>query len=841
MALIVGLAQLGLFQAKEIKTFDLLTQLTTSHQRHQINQSAENLAAARVIVVGITEDDIRAHKQWPLSDQIIARLLARLQAHSPKVIGLDIYRDFPLEPGTQALAKQLEQENVVTILKLDDLGREEVASPLKVPAQRIGFSDFVVDPDGVIRRNFMFAVSDEGNQLYSLALRLVGQFVVDQGLAITAEGDALTIGDTLIPGITSRAGGYQTIDAAGYQTLMRYFSPGDAPLQLSLTQVLSGDFDPAWIGGKVVLIGTTAPSGKDLFYTPFSAVQKDSPLSSGVSIHAEMTRQLLSAVLDRRSLISVWPQWGEFIWIGLWGLTGGLIVWRFTHPGAVAIAAIISLAGFSAITGLLFMQAVWVPFVAPIAAFGLTGAVLVVYKEFRQTFYDSITGLPNRRLITQALQKLLKRTWNETERPITAVILLDIDRFKVFNEGFGFEGGDRLLQIVANRLKQSIPTNATVARMSGNEFVVLAANLTRLEDAIALASKLSKQMSAPVTLGNQKLGSQKIFPTVSTGIAYRSALLAGAPPRTKEKAQAMNAESLLRDAQTAIFKAKDGGNRGQCEVFSVNMRAQLSNQMWIESDLRAALSRQELLLHYQPLVCLKTMTVAGFEALIRWQHPEKGLIFPGDFIAIAEDTGLIIPIGQWVLETACKQAQQWQQKFSNSALFMSVNLSGRQFAQRDLVEQVDRILTETGMERSALKLELTESIVMDKVEDSIKILLRLKGLHLKLGIDDFGTGYSSLSYLHRFPIDTLKIDRSFVMAMETPDGTAELVKTIIALGHNLNMDVVAEGIETPRQAQELRALCCEYGQGYLFSKPLAARDAEALLAKQPPNWQGHSL
>ena len=268
------------------------------------------------------------------------------------------------------------------------------------------------------------------------------------------------------------------------------------------------------------------------------------------------------------------------------------------------------------------------------------------------------------------------------------------------------------------------------------------------------------------------------------------------------------------------------------------MRVQLSNRIWIESDLREAIDRQHLLLHYQPLVCLKTMKLAGFEALIRWQHPTRGTIFPGDFIPVAEDTGLIIPIGQWVLEVACQQAQRWREQFPEFPPFISVNLSGRQFSQLDLVQQIDRILTETGLERSALKLELTESVVMDDVEASIDILLQLKALQLKLGIDDFGTGYSSLSYLHRFPIDTLKVDRSFVMEMETPGGTAELVKTIIALGHNLGMNVVAEGIEEDSQAQKLQALQCEYGQGYLFAKPLPTEEAEALLAN-PIDWHRH--
>ncbi len=831
--LMILLAHWGFFQDKEIEAFDWMTQLTAKYQGRSVSgQPQRQSADHQVVIVGITEKDIQSQKHWPLSDQVFAQLLTELQAHSPAIIGLDIYRDFPSAPGTEALAKQLQRDNVIVINKLDNLGRAEVPAPLNVPAHRVGFNDFVADPDGVVRRNFMFAVSEDGRHLYSFALRIVEKILAKEGLEISAEENALRLGTAEVVVVSPDSGGYQNIDASSYQSLMRYFPPSDAPLQLSLSQVLSGDVDANLIKGKIVLIGTTAPSQKDLFYTPFSSIKEDDLMSPGVVVHAQMTRQLLSAALEGRSLFGVWSQWEEFLWVGLWGLTGGLIAWRFTHPRTLAIATVAALSTLFAVTGVLFVQAVWVPCVLPTVTFGITGAVLIVYKEFRKTFYDSLTGLPNRTLITQALQKHLKKPGGH----LTAVILLDIDKFKIFNESFGLSGGDRLLQIVSKRLKQSLPANATVARIAGDEFIVLLANLAHEQEAITLANRLTQQIAQPIELDDRKPGNQKIFPTISVGIAYN--LTTRLP--AQKSLQVMNAESLLRDAQTAMSKAKGNGNRGQCEVFVADMRTQLSNRIWIESDLREALNRQELLLYYQPLVCLKTMTVAGFEALIRWQHPEKGMISPGDFIPVAEDTGLIVPIGQWVLEVACQQAQQWRTKFAQNAPFISVNLSGRQFSQRDLVEQIDRILVETGLERSALKLELTESVVMDKVEESIEVLLRLKDLQLQLGIDDFGTGYSSLSYLHRFPIDTLKVDRSFVMEMEGSGGTAELVKTIIALGHNLDMNVVAEGIETPGQSQKLQALQCEYGQGYLFAKPLPAELAEALLA-EPPNWQAWQL
>ena len=263
------------------------------------------------------------------------------------------------------------------------------------------------------------------------------------------------------------------------------------------------------------------------------------------------------------------------------------------------------------------------------------------------------------------------------------------------------------------------------------------------------------------------------------------------------------------------------------------MRLNIIAHFQTEADLRYAIERQELLTYYQPFISLETGNIAGFEALIRWQHPEHGLVSPGKFIPVAEDTDLIIPIGQWILQEACQQMQRWHTKFAlQSPLIISVNLSGRQFTQPDLVHHIEQTLNETGLPGEFLKLELTESILMDDVSSVIDTLNQMKGLNLKISIDDFGTGYSSLSYLHRFPIDTLKVDRSFVMNIDDLGEDHAIVETIITLGHHLGMDVIAEGIETAGQAQKLTALSCEYGQGYFFAKPLPAKEAEALLWKE---------
>ncbi len=824
------LSQLGFFQPMEMRAFDLLTQLTVRYDSSRDidkantdevgteTQPGDDKATSRIVIVAVTEEDIQLQKRWPLSDRVFAQVLDRLQQHTPQVIGLGIYRDVPHSPGTASLATQLQQDNVVTITHLDRLGDVDVPSPLKVPESRVGFTDFVVDPDGVVRRNFMFAALGD-RHFYSFSLRLAEKFLGRQGISVSVDSDALNLGKTRFPHLASNSGGYQMIGAEGYQTLVRYHPSESIARQLTLSQVLSGDFEPGWIDGSVVIIGTTAPSQKDLFYTPFSSSPAESLVTPGVALHAQMTYQLLSSVLDGRSLLTSWPQWGEYLWVVGWGIGAGLIARRFTHPGALVLATGAGLLALSAATLVLFAKSVWVPIALPAVTFTVTVASLLVYREFRKSFYDSTTGLPNRALVIQDLQHLLR----PSSQASVAVILLDIDKFKVFNESFGFQVGDRLLQMMAKRIRQTTPADAKIARIAGDEFVVLLRNPSGQEAVLSLAQVLTQKMAEPITLP-KTLGGQKLFPTVSTGIAFSYPQVADS--------SALNAEDLLRDAQTAVSRAKIQG-RSRCEIFAQDMRTHLSTQLGLEADLREALSRRELFLCYQPLICLEDMTLAGFEALIRWQHPTRGLISPAEFIPIAEDTGLIIPIGQWVLETACQQTQRWHQQFPARPPFISVNVSGRQFAQKDLVQQIDRILRETGLNPVDLKLELTESVVMDDVEASIDVLLQLKALNLQLGIDDFGTGYSSLSYLHRFPLDTLKVDRSFVMEMEAHDGTAELVKTIVALGHNLGMNVVAEGIETVSQSAALRALRCDYGQGYLFAKPLTF-DAASDLLRNPP-------
>ncbi|NEP19423.1 MAG: EAL domain-containing protein [Leptolyngbya sp. SIO4C1] len=799
--LLSGVKYLGAFQRLELAVYD-----------YWVRSQPELSPDPRLLVVGITETDIQAQNTWPLSDQVVTRLLAKLQAYNPKAIGLDLYRDVAHPPGTQAaLARQLQAPNVISITNLGSAA-ESVPSPPGVPSDQVGFNDFVLDPDGVVRRNFMFAAV--GPEIfYSFSLRLALLYLSDQA-DIQFERAALTIGNIRFERLQPNAGGYFSVDTLGYQTLLRYRSASQVAQQITLTQLLEGDFDPSWIRGKVVLVGTTALSAKDNFYTPYGFDDSRAVVIPGVLMHAQATSQILSTALGERTLFRYWPQWAELLWTLSWACLGSLLIWQLKRPLGLGIVILGGLLGLSGITGLLFANTVWVPLVLPASVYLCSAIGMLAYKEFYRTFYDSTTGLPNRTWLLLHLQRLLNRS--QTDKQQAAAIFLDVDRLQKVNESFGHATGDYLLQTIAKRLQHSLPRQARLVRLESDEFVVLLERVIDDYQVAALAKRLQEELAHPIFFEDHKL-----INTVSAGIALQTLTQISEPT------------SFLQDAETAMRRAKQQG-KSRLQIFSTGMRSQASTRFLLEADLHQAVEQQQLRLHYQPLIDLSTGKIAGFEALIRWQHPEKGLIFPNDFISLAEENGLIVPIGYWVIEEACRQTRTWHEKYPHLAdLFVSVNLSGQQFTETNLVNRIAEILEKTQYNRHTLKLELTESVVMDNVDSSIAVLLRLKDLDLKIGIDDFGTGYSSLSYLHRFPIDTLKVDRSFVMRMEDTCENAEIVKTIIALGHNLKMSVVAEGVETESQAQRLRSLNCEYGQGYFFAKPVAPDAAERLLQDNP--------
>jgi diguanylate cyclase (GGDEF)-like protein len=429
-------------------------------------------------------------------------------------------------------------------------------------------------------------------------------------------------------------------------------------------------------------------------------------------------------------------------------------------------------------------------------------------EHFRHAaFHDALTGLPNRSLFTDHLRVALRRA-HQNEKYLFGVLFLDLDRFKNINDSLGHPCGDELLKLVARRLEACIRQTDMVARFGGDEFAILLDAIQDASDAVRVAEKVQQAISAPF-----KLASHEAITTASIGVALSTSGYT-------------EAEDIIRDADTAMYRAKDRG-KARCEIFDTAMHTRAVTLLRLESDLRRALEKDELCVYYQPIVSLASGELHGFEALVRWQHPERGIVAPDDFVPLAEETGLILPIGLRVLWDACSQLRKWQQySLSNRDLIMSVNLSGKQLMQPDLIERIEEVLHESQINPWHLKLEITETVVMENPELAAVTLAKLRSLGVRLSIDDFGTGYSSLSYLNRFPVDTLKIDRSFVTSMNAADENLQIVKTIVTLAGNLGMQVVAEGVETEQQLEQLRSLKCQYGQGYLFAKPLDVIDAD---------------
>ncbi|HUR27995.1 MAG TPA: EAL domain-containing protein [Planctomycetota bacterium] len=427
-----------------------------------------------------------------------------------------------------------------------------------------------------------------------------------------------------------------------------------------------------------------------------------------------------------------------------------------------------------------------------------------------RAFYDQLTNLPNRALFIDRLRQALRRASRRKDY-LFAVLFLDVDRFKMVNDSLGHMAGDRLLVMIARRLELSLRPGDTVARLGGDEFTVLLDDIRDVSDATRVADRIQRELDMPFNVGGQEL-----FTTASIGIA----LSATGYERP---------EDILRDSDTAMYKAKSQG-KARHAMFDTGMHERAVVLLQLEADLRRAIERSELRVHYQPIVSLASGRIAGVEALARWQHPGRGLVSPAEFIPMAEETGLILPIGRWVLTEACRQMVLWRDAFGAvQPLEVAVNLSGRQLALPDLVGQIAEVLRETGLEPARLRLEITESVVMEHPEVVSRMLGELRELGVKLSIDDFGTGYSSLAYLQRFPADTLKIDRSFVSGVGSKGENSEIARTIVTIGHNLGMRVVAEGVETAEQLAHLRELSCEGAQGYFISKPLCGEDTTQLI------------
>ncbi len=437
----------------------------------------------------------------------------------------------------------------------------------------------------------------------------------------------------------------------------------------------------------------------------------------------------------------------------------------------------------------------------------ITAAEAMAAKMAHLARHDYLTDLPNRVLLNDRIAQAIIRA--ERNGTTLAVLFLDLDNFKHINDSLGHATGDKLLQSVAQRLLTCVRSSDTVSRQGGDEFVVLLSEDKYAEDAALTADKILAALAVP-----QSVAGHELHVTTSIGISVYPA-------------DAKNGETLLKNADTAMYQAKEKG-RNNYQFFKSDMNVRAVERQVIEINLRVALERQEFVLQYQPKVNLDTGMITGAEALLRWMHPKWGEVQPDRFVPVAEDCGLIIPIGHWVLREACAQAKRWEDA-GLKPVSVAVNISALEFRHKNFVEGVRAILNETGLKPSSLQLEITESVLMRNAESSIAILQQLKTMGVQLAVDDFGTGYSSLSYLHQFPIDVLKIDQSFVHDIGSTNGNGIIVSAVIAMGTSLKQRVVAEGVEEPAQLAFLKARHCEEGQGYIFSRPLGAEQFAALL------------
>lgn len=431
-------------------------------------------------------------------------------------------------------------------------------------------------------------------------------------------------------------------------------------------------------------------------------------------------------------------------------------------------------------------------------------------KLEHQATHDPLTALPNRALLAAQLESALARAYRH-ERSV-AVLFISLDRMKMVTDSLGHRAGDELRVAASHRLQGIVRLTDTVTRFGENEFVILAEDLDDMNDAVDLAQRIIEAVDIPFDLTVDEA-----FIAANVGIAFALDGLG-------------TAESLISDADVAMFRAKEQGG-AHFEIFDSEMRAWVNSRRKTENALRHGLERDEFELHYQPIICIESGDIKGFEALVRWDRPHLGLVAPAEFIPVAEESGIIVPMGEWILGEACRQAAQWQAELPSAGLTVSVNLSGRQLAQRDIADTVRLALHEAGADPSGLVIELTETVLLDDVEQAVRTLDALRAIGVKLSMDDFGTGYSSLTYLRLFPIDIVKVDRSFVNKLGTDSRDASIVEMVVTLAHGLDIDVVAEGVETREQLDALAGMRCQFAQGYLFARPQPAPQASALLAR----------
>ena len=759
----------------------------------------------RVVVITIDDASISKLGRFPWSRDRYVQLLQKLEQTEVSVIGFDILWS-ESSPADQQLANSIARsQKVVLSMAWDNSGQALLPiAPISNAGVAIGHILKREDPDGIVRQ-----------------IDLQIQDVPTLSVSMLQVYDLNTAAINLLPELSQPL-------SINWIKRIKDIS------QVSFSDVIDGKIPASTFRNKIVLVGVTA-SGIDSLATPFER----NPPASGVYLHAMVLQNLLQKnSLTITKTTDIW----SFALLG--SLFIGLILPR-RSLWTGSISALVLSGLWLIIAFIAFSANNWMAIAVPILMFLLTGFAIALQERWQihrslkiadaqieyESTHDHLTKLYNRSLIETRLRNLLhpqnlSSKINDRQN-LLAILWINLDRFKNINDTFGHPIGNLLLVEVSQCLRDSVSTNALIARFGGAEFVILLENLANEQDAIAIADRIQTKLQNPFFIQ-----SHEIAIAVNIGIKFHHIDHINSPDMNSP-------EILLRDADTAMFYAKKLGNSCN-KVFDSSMREIVLRRLQLEKDLRKAVAitqdhhnqdRQEFLIYYQPILSLRDMRIVGLEALIRWQHPERGLISPTQFIPLAEETGLIIPIGDWVMRNACMQVKSWQQRFPIAKdISVSVNLSPKQLAQDDVLEKCLSILQQTQLSPEYLKIELTESAIMENPDFAISMLKQLRQAGIKIYIDDFGTGYSSLAYLHQFPFDGLKIDRSFVNNIHENINGIEILKAIISLAQSVKVNIVAEGIESLAQLNYLQDVLNEEGagQGFFLFRPLNVTSIEAI-------------
>ena len=762
----------------------------------------------RVIIIAIDDKSLSKIGRFPWTRNLYVQLIQKLELTEASIVGFDILWSESTSADQQLAAAISRYQKVVLAMAWDKSGQPLLPiAPINNVGVAVGHILKREDVDGVVRQ-------------VDLQIRNIPTFAV----SILQAYDLITASNTLLPDLD------QTLTINWTKRVK------DIP-QVSFSDVIDGKIPASTFRNKIVLVGVTA-SGIDDLVTPLDR----NPPASGVHLHAMVLQNLLQKnSFTVAKSIDIWS-------IALLGsLFIGLILprqnlWTGSISGFV-------LSGLWLVVAFIAFKANYLIEIAtPILMFLLTGFAIALQERWQmqrslkiadsqlqyESTHDHLTGLYNRALIETSLQSLLHPQSATSQigdrQNLLAIFWINLDRFKTINDTFGHPVGNLLLIAVSECLSSSIPPNASIARFGGAEFVILLENLGDQQEAIAIADHIQIKLQNPFTINDHEI---KIEANI--GIKFHQINSIDEP----DSPEMISAEILLRDADTAMFYAKKLGNSCN-KVFDISMRERVLKSLKLEKDLRKAVSlcqdssnqdEQEFLIYYQPILSLSDMEIVGLEALIRWKHPERGLISPIQFIPLAEETGLIIPIGDWIMRNACLQVKSWQQRFPRAKdITISVNLSPKQLAQDDVLVKCLSILQETNLSSEYLKIELTESSIMENPDFAVSILSQMRQVGIKIYIDDFGTGYSSLAYLHEFPFDGLKIDRSFVNNIHKNSNGMEILQAIISLAHSVKAHIVAEGIENLAQLNYLQDLLSEEGdgQGFFLFRPLDVAAIEAI-------------